>query len=233
MKDKTMANIDVSTSTDVKKIEALTNLSQNFSVLRETNSGGKLYHCVCRHILLDRKPQRHYITYKELVNNIKYEPLLQQWVNYQTKHGNNKKKKELNSTQCTQGNKTWGNKYKYQKWHKTNKRSNLCENIDFEVFPVIWTELQQQQEHSEGVLHNGAKNWTKRNEMRKMLFKKQNMHEINILANLCYDIDFEDFSGIWSALQQQQDHSEGILHNGAKNGTRRKKSKLQKIAKQS
>jgi hypothetical protein len=99
MKEKTMANIDGPTLTAVKKIEALTNLSQNFSVLREMTSGGKLYLCVCRHILFDRKPQRQYIRYKELVNNIKYEPLLQQWASYQTTHGNNNKKKELNSTQ--------------------------------------------------------------------------------------------------------------------------------------
>ena len=76
LKDETMANIDGSELTAVKKTEELTNLSQNFFVLREKISGGKLYHCVCRHILLDRKPQRQYITYKELVNNIKYEPLL-------------------------------------------------------------------------------------------------------------------------------------------------------------
>ena len=148
MKEKTMANIDGPTLTAVKKIEALTNLSQNFFVLREKISGGKLYHCVCRHILLDRKPQRQYITYKELVNNIKYEPLLQQWVSYQTKHGNNNKKKELNSTQCIQGNKTWENKYKYQKWHKTNKRSNLCENIVFEKFAPKKAGFQLHKENS-------------------------------------------------------------------------------------
>ena len=117
-----MANIDVSTSTDVKKIEALTNLSQNFFVLKEKISGGKLYHCVCRHILLDRKPQRQYIRYKELVNNIRYEPLVQQWVSYHTTHGHNDTKKELNSTQFMQGNETWGNKHKTQKLLKTNKR---------------------------------------------------------------------------------------------------------------
>ena len=48
------------------------------------------------------------------------------------------------------------------------------------------------------------------------------MHEINILANLCHDIDFEDFSGIWAAVQQQQGHSEKILHNGANNWTMQK-----------
>ena len=80
---------------------------------------------------------------------------------------------------------------------RTNVKSPKCIKVThFEDFSGIWTALQQQQEHSEGILHNGAKNWTKRNEMRKMLFKKQNMHKINILANLCCDIDFEDFLGI-------------------------------------
>ena len=78
---------------------------------------------------------------------------------------------------------------------RTNVKSPECIKVThFEVLPGLWTALQQQQEHSEGILHNGAKNGTKRNEMRKILFKKQNMHEINILANLCCDIDFEDFS---------------------------------------
>ena len=86
---------------------------------------------------------------------------------------------------------------------RTNVKSPKCIKVitHFEVFLGTWTALQQQQEHSEGILHNGAKNGTRRHEMRKMLVKKQNMHEINILANLCYDIDFEDFSGIWAALQ--------------------------------
>ena len=147
MKEKTMANIDVSTSTDVKKIEALTNLSQNSSVLRGTTSGGKL-HCVCRHILLDRKPQRQYIRYKELVNNIRYEPLVQQWVSYHTTHGHNDTKKELNSTQCMQENKTWENKRKTQKLHTTNKRSNLCENIVFGKFTPKRAGFQLNKEYS-------------------------------------------------------------------------------------
>ena len=117
---------------------------------------------------------------------------------------------------------------------QTNVKNPKCIKViaHFEDFPGTWTALQQHQEHSEGIPHNGAKNWTRRNEMRKMLVKKQNMHEINILANLCCDIDFEDFPGIWSALQQQQDHSEGILHNGAKNWTRRNEMRKMLFKKQ-
>jgi hypothetical protein len=80
------------------------------------------------------------------VNNIKYEPLLQQWASYQTTHDNNKTK-ELNSTQCIQGNETWENKYKYQKWHKTNKRSNLCEDIVFKKFALKKAGFQLYKEH--------------------------------------------------------------------------------------
>ena len=52
--------------------------------------------------------------------------------------------------------------------------------------------MRQQKEHSEEILHNGTTNWTRQNEMRKMLFRKQHMHKIDILLDLCCDIDFED-----------------------------------------
>ena len=123
-----MANIGVLTSTDAQKTTALTSLSQNFLQAQGQNFGEKLY-CVCRHVLLDRKPQRRNIRYTELINNTGVGSLSQQWPSYQPNHGHNNTKKELNTTRCMQGNETWENKHKNHKMHNFNKRSNLCEGV--------------------------------------------------------------------------------------------------------
>ena len=110
--------------------------------------GRKLITCVCRHDLFNRKPQGQNITYHVLVNTI----------DQNTSCGklkiSNQNYTKVVLAQNSRGEK-WAKETSTERTDmKTFKRSNLCENINFEPLPPKWTRLQLHQEHHEATQKN-------------------------------------------------------------------------------
>ena len=71
---------------------------------------------------------------------------------------------------------------------KTFKRSNLCENIDFEPLPPKWTRLQLHQEHHEATQKTHTKHCMQRNKIHKTVHKIKKLHKSKKRSNLCENI---------------------------------------------
>ena len=99
--------------------------------------------------------------------NSNFEPLQPKRTGFQPQQKHNSSPQKTRTKQCLQRNKIRKTGHKSRKMHKSKKRSNLCENIDFEPLPPKWTGFQPHREHNETTQTLRTEHCIQGNELRE------------------------------------------------------------------
>ena len=140
--------------------------------------------------------------------NSNFEPLQPKRTGFQPQQKHKSSPQKTRTKQCLQRNKIRKTGHKSRKMHKSEKRSNLCENIDFEPLLPKWTGFQPHQEHRASTQKSHAKHWTQRNKIRKTEHVYSKLHKSEKRSNLCENIDFEPLPPKWTGFQPHREHNE-------------------------